>query len=200
MTNKLLIDRIFEGINAVIKDFQTNPYSFLYESDIKCALFSDLRKRICETVNVPMTAGGQYKLNLIYTEYHEKIDVVCLDPEEIAEEINRGSFFPSKGKHDTYIYNLPILVGIELKYIWMGSKMGFNKLKQDCLKLSELSGFGKKIRNWLALCFIQREEEAEPFISDMEKTCEANDVMVVEQLDSFYVVTPDRILSGKYHA
>jgi len=195
VTNKSLIDRIFEGINAVIKDFQTNPYSFLYESDIKCALFSGLRKRICETVNVPMTEERQNELDLIYTEYLERIDIVCLDPEEIAEEINRGSFSPNK-RYDTYIYNLPILVGIELKYIWMGSKIGFNILEQDCLKLSGL----EKIQYWLALCFIQRKKEAESFIDNMKQTCDAHDVMVAEQLDTFYVVTPDRILSGKYHA
>lgn len=194
MTNKSLIDRIFEGINAVIKDFQTNPYSFLYESDIKCALFSDLRKRICETVNVPMTAEGQYELNLIYTEYLERIDIVCLDPQGIAE-LNRASFSPNKG-YDTYIYNLPVLVGIELKYIWMGSKIGFNILEKDCLKLSGL----EKIQNWLALCFIQRKEEAEPFIDNMKQTHEANEVVVAEQLNTFYVVTPDRILSGEYRA
>ncbi len=197
MTNKSLIDRIFEGINAVIKDFQTNPYSFLYESDLKCALFSDLRKRIYATVNVPRTAEGQYELDLIYTEYLEKIDIVCLDPQGIAE-LNRASFSPNKG-YDTYIYNLPILVGIELKYIWMGSKIGFNILEQDCLKLSEKSSQLEKIRNWLALCFIQRKEEAEPFIDNMKQSCDAYDVMVAEQLDTFYVVTPDRILSGKYH-
>ena len=197
MTNKSLIDRIFEGINAVIRDFQTNLYSFLYESDIKCALFSDLRKRICETVNVPMTAGGQYKLDLIYTEYLEKIDIVCLDPQGIAE-LSRASFSPNKG-YDTYIYNLPILVGVELKYIWMGSKIGFNMLEKDCLKLSELEEV-KKVKNWLALCFIQRKEEAEPFIDNMKQTHEANEVVVAEQLDTFYVVTPDRILSGKYRA
>ncbi len=197
MTNKSLIDRIFEGINAVIRDFQTNLYSFLYKSDIKCALFSDLRKRICETVNVPMTAGGQYKLDLIYTEYLEKIDIVCLDPQGIAE-LSRASFSPNKG-YDTYIYNLPILVGVELKYIWMGSKIGFNMLEKDCLKLSELEEV-KKVKNWLALCFIQRKEEAEPFIDNMKQTHEANEVVVAEQLDTFYVVTPDRILSGKYRA
>ena len=198
MTNKSLIDHVFEGINAVIKDFQTNPYSFLYESDIKCALFSDLRKRICETVNVPMTAERQYELDFIYTEYLERIDIVCLDPQRIAE-LNRASFSPNK-RYDTYIYNLHILVGIELKYIWMGSKIGFNILEQDCLKLSEKSPQLEKIRNWLALCFIQRKEEAEPFIDNMKQKCDAYDVMVAEQLNTFYVITPDRILSGKYHA
>ncbi len=144
-----------------------------------------------------MTAGGQYKLDLIYTEYLEKIDIVCLDPQGIAE-LSRASFSPNKG-YDTYIYNLPILVGVELKYIWMGSKIGFNMLEKDCLKLSELEEV-KKVKNWLALCFIQRKEEAEPFIDNMKQTHEANEVVVAEQLDTFYVVTPDRILSGKYRA
>lgn len=196
MNNNSLTIRILETINSVIGIFQDNPYTFLYESDIKSALFSSLRARIPETVNVPSSTGGDYKLHLIYSEYLEKIDLVCLNPDEINQ---RGVDIISKHKgYDTYIYSLPALVGIELKYIWMGYKRGFNILEQDYKKLTQGSTQISKIQNWIVLCFIQRDEEASFFINSIKDHSRIREVEKAGDLNSFYIITPYHLLTGSF--
>ena len=44
---------IMYGINEVISEFQSNPYTYLFESDIQCAVFSALRKRLPLSIQIP---------------------------------------------------------------------------------------------------------------------------------------------------
>jgi hypothetical protein len=192
MNNDSLTSRSLNAINSVISDFHKNPYTFLYESDIQYSLFSALRERISEHVEVPGAGDNHYTLHLVYSEYLDKIDLVCINPEAV-NELDTSSLKSHKG-YDTYIYNLPVILGIELKYIWMGSKAGFDILKHDFEKLTREGADCKKIKKWLVLGFVQRNEEADPFLRDAEKNgrrlCLANSVKCLNRI---YIITPDEI-------
>jgi len=110
MNNEQIISHCINAINSIIKEFQENPYNFLYENDIQCTLFSELRKRITGHVEVPKRVGGKYVLNLVYSEYLDKIDIACLDP-RAPTKLDLSSLNQSEG-YDTYIYSLPVLRNI----------------------------------------------------------------------------------------
>ena len=182
------------AINSVIAGFHENPYTFLYESDIKCAIFSALRERINGHVEVPGTGGNNYTLQLVYSQYLDKIDIVCINPETIRR-LDKSSCTPDKG-YDTYIYNLPIFLGIEVKYIYMGYKKGFDILKRDFLKLTETSPQTGKIENWVVLGFIQRNEEANSFLKDAKKKRRLLLLDSVDHLNDIYIVTSNKIFAA----
>ena len=194
MNSESIIRHSISAINSVINDFHKNPYVFLYESDIQFALFSALRKRITGYVEVPGTGGNKYILNLVYSEYLDKIDIVCFDPETISK-LDASSLKQNKG-YDTYIYSLPVLLGIELKYVWMGYKKGFNILEQDYLKLTRKPSTMERIENWIVLGFIQREEETKSFMRDAENQCRLLSVNSVDYINGIYIVTPNEIYAA----
>ncbi|MBW1994645.1 MAG: hypothetical protein JRI77_09365 [Deltaproteobacteria bacterium] len=195
MNSDSLTRHSLSAINSVIVGFQENPYTFLYESDIQYALFSALRERINGHVEVPGTGGNKYTLHLVYSEYLDKIDIVCIDPEAIRN-LDTSSLKPHKGD-DTYIYSLPIFLGIELKYIWMGNRNRFNILERDFLKLTKTSAQIGKIKNWVVLAFIQRNEEAHPFLRDTHNQCRLLLLNLVDHLNDIYIVTPNRIYAAQ---
>lgn len=195
MNSDSLTRHFLSAINSVIAVFRKNPYTFLYESDIQCALFSSLRERINGHVEVPGTGNNKYALDLIYSEYLNKIDIVCLNPEAIRK-LDTSSFTPSKG-YDTYIYSLPIFLGIELKYIVMGYKKGFNILEKDFLKLTKNSALIGKIENWIVLGFIQRNEEASYFLRDADNRWRLVLLNSVDHLNDIYIVTPNKIYAAQ---
>jgi hypothetical protein len=90
---------------------------FLFESDIQSALFGELRKNVPEKMKEAGSRGNVYELSLICSDYgqhgmgSDKVDIVCLD----AKQISHFKGTPYKG-FDVYIYHLPVLSGIELKY------------------------------------------------------------------------------------
>lgn len=172
-------------INQLVKDFQKNPYLYLYESDIQSALFGLLRNRITETINIPGNNGRGYPLSVIYSEYLEKIDLVCIDSGNL-ENVDPS---PNKG-FETYIYNLPLLVGIELKYSKMGD--GFSlirRVRADYDKLKSL----EKIKHKLAIGFIQNETQEEMFCREIENGGAEMVAGQLKSLDGMYVVTPSKI-------
>jgi len=189
MKRHSIIYRSICAINSVIKNFQENPYNFLYESDIQCALFCALRNEITGHIKVPNTKTVEHRLNLVYSEYLNKIDIVCLDPEAIV------GLDPSLFRKDTFIYNLPVFLGIELKYIWMHSNNGFNVLQNDYEKLTKIK---ETIKNWMVLGFIQREKEIGPFIKDAKNYCQTIPLNSVEHLNDIYIITPKEIYACNY--
>ena len=195
MNSDSLTRHSLSAINSVIAGFHKNPYTFLYESDIQCALFSSLRERINGHVEFPGTGNNKYTLDLVYSEYLDNIDIVCLNPEAIRK-LDTSSFKPSKG-YDTYIYSLPIFLGIELKYIWMGYKKGFNILERDFLKLTKNSALIGKIENWIVLGFIQRNEEASSFLRDADNRWRFVLLNSVDHLNDIYIVTPNEIYAAQ---
>lgn len=194
MPNASLKSSVLDSVNVVVNQFQENPYKFLYERDIQCALFSALRKGISETVSVPRTGQGNYTLDLIYSEYGNKIDLVCLDHDAITK-LDRENL-PAYKSHDIYIYDLPILVAIELKYVTMGYLKGFNILEEDYTKISLL----KRVKNSLALCFLQSDREAEAFYKDMARQSSATNISKIDCLNMVYAVSPTKIMMAKVPA
>jgi hypothetical protein len=115
-----------------VGQFQKHPYHFLYERDIQCQMFAEMRSKIPESIPVPRSEGEPYDLSLVYSEYgsrnsRDRIDLVCLNPDAIPKA--HPALFGSQNGYDNYLYSLPILVGIELKYVQMGYK-GYSKSSQ----------------------------------------------------------------------
>ncbi len=194
MPNASLKSRVLDSVNVVVSQFQENPYKFLYERDIQCTLFSELRRGISETVSVPRTGQCNYTLDLIYSEYGNKIDLVCLDHDAITK-LGRENL-PTSKSHDIYIYDLPILVAIELKYVIMGYNKGFNILEEDYKKISVLKG----VKNSLALCFLQSDREAEDFYADMARQSSCMSISKIDCLNMVYAVSPTKIMMAKVPA
>jgi len=184
-------NQILHSINRIIEQFQKNPYQFLFESDIQCALFAELRKNIPEKFRIPSVTkeGLEYELELVYSEYRNKIDLVCLDLQRIS--------FVNKQSHngdDTYIYELPLLVGIELKYVIMGYlkvKDVISVVHADYQKLLKLDD----IQHRLAICFLQNDngKKTTRFYESMQPSDSPQSVQRIEKLDGKYVISP---LSG----
>jgi len=157
------IQKCFESINALIKAFQASPFKYLLESDVQCDLFQRLRSNVKSSVKVPSSAGESYLLDVIYSEYLDRFDLCCLDG-DVIESKDKTYFSPRDG-HDEYIYHLPVLLAIELKYIKgkYKQKQNFQKFLDDRKKIEnglskEDSVSYKKVKNWLCICFIQDEE------------------------------------------
>jgi hypothetical protein len=59
--------KVLEAVNDLVGQFQKHPYRFLYERDIQCQLFAEMRARIPELISVPGSGGKTYKLSLVYS-------------------------------------------------------------------------------------------------------------------------------------
>lgn len=148
-------DTVLKGINDFIRDhFSPNPYLYLFENDIQSHLFCILRERINEKLLV-----NKYIIDLIHTEYADRIDLVCLDAESTLEKYrnNKNITF-----HKTHLANLPLLLGIEIKYL----ALGYSKDYCELCRLDELK-LRKYLKNrrddaphfqYLALSFLQEPE------------------------------------------
>lgn len=181
----------FSALKKLVKEFQNNPFGFLYKTDLRSVLCSEMRNKINEKILVPKTGGGYYDLNTVYSEYLNKIDVACLDGEQI-EKIKPGDLVQHRG-YDTYIYDLPVYVGIEIRYFWMGSKSAhINTLLGDKKKLTEDSTTKDKIKHWIVLAFFQRQKEFDLFKRSFDaKKLERVDA--IQKLDRIFIVTGDGI-------
>ena len=100
---------IVQGVNELISKFNKNPYAYLYESDLQCELFGILR-RATDSFGYVEVYGKQ--LALINTECKRRIDVACLDP------VRCKQVKPINNVDE--LWNLPLLFGIELKYVTGG--------------------------------------------------------------------------------
>jgi hypothetical protein len=146
-----------EAVNEIVGSFKRNPYSFLFESDLQAELFMQLRRRISGSLSVPRLSdpGGTYDLSLVYSEYGKRIDIVCLEASPVPpkDKLKRYKGF------DIYIYDQPVLIGIELKYRKMGDQFDFGACAKDHEKLKNL-----KVKFPLVLGFVQEEQNLLPFL------------------------------------
>jgi len=181
-----------ETIRAFIKKFRDFPYDYLLESDIQADLFAMLRERIDLRIEVPAKEHkhiNQYNLNLVYSEYSNLIDLCCLDYDEIA---NTDDFEVQKPGHDDYIYRLPVLLAIELKFI-KGERTGrfYEGIDKDIKKIAACR-VERRIANWLSICFVQSQIIAEQHIQNLRigyKTTLLKDE--ITELKGAYIVTPE---------
>ncbi|HIF9499001.1 TPA: hypothetical protein ACX6SJ_003493 [Photobacterium damselae] len=84
--------------------FQSNPFRYLYESDIQGELFSRLRQAIPDTLRI---AGGgnplnEYEVSIVNSEYLSRLDIALLDV-EIHPVRNHKGF-------DIHLYDCPVFI------------------------------------------------------------------------------------------
>ena len=157
MNDEILLNLI-KSINSFSIQFRDNVYNYLYESDVQSALFAKLREEINRDVDVDgIDNTKKYKLNLIHTEYLQSIDICCLDFDAISP-IKESKIYKSNNGHDDFIYQLPVLLAIELKFEKgeRGTKAFLGTLKDK----EKIINSDKKhiIKKWICICFIQSEE------------------------------------------
>ena len=175
---------VLASVNELMGKFCNEPYSFLYESDLQATLFAELRSRLTGRVEIPRSNSAQppYGLGLVYSEYLSRIDIACLDPDLVRSAESKRH----KG-HDTYIYNLPVYAGIELKYLKMGDRFDFSACLGDFGKLKALG-----IVRPLALGFIQDAGDEDVFLSAVPAEWKReSEVAKVSALDCICVVSPN---------
>ena len=132
-------------------------------------------------------------INCINTEYNsralperarDRIDIVCIDPDP-----NNEPSLPWNGKpkHTDWIYSLPVLMGIELKHFWVGSKYWLDDLEKDLEKLLNMN-----IPKPLVLAYFHDEEELKKHRDYALKTS-LWDIQTVGTIGSFgciYLIGP----------
>ena len=202
---------ILEGVNRFITHhFSESPYNYLYESDIQSHLFSILRENVqyeppVLIVNESKTISqdSHFKLNLIYTEYSNRIDIGCIDPtnpctvktyKEIYKQIRLD-----KVKDDSKPVNLekdplwdqPLLYGIEIKHITPGYENNFPNVKKDLDKMERYKGnrsYYAPNFEYLVLCFV-----LEPTNRLNQKIMAYGPVDRIEEPDNAYIISKGSI-------
>ncbi|MHB1479166.1 MAG: hypothetical protein ACYC2J_02390 [Acidithiobacillus ferrooxidans] len=175
--------QVVEALKTVILEFQENPYAFLYEEDIRATLFHEIRKRLSDEVAVTGTDGPEqeYRLRGVYCEYGKKLDIACLNMDsQIASEPYKGC--------DTFIYNIPVKIGIELKYRKMGDSFTFQESIKDYEKLKR-----NNVTHCLAIAFVQNDKELPDFLEPAAVE-QADWSRFIENPDGIFVVTKTDIL------
>jgi len=190
MNNEISINLV-NSINSFVSLFRKDVCNYLLESDVQASLFTKLRKDIDLYIDVDgISEEKTYKLNLIYTEYLDRFDICCLNIEDIQAIKNSHIYTHNKG-HDDFIYQLPVLLAIELKFIKglrAGNILGVIK---DEEKINN-SGFRDRIKNYLCMCFIQNQQVAEFHIENIPSGYMVSEVDEIEKLDISYVISPER--------
>ena len=163
-TNQEIKENILKAVNKTVFQFNKNPFHFLSESDVQCCLFSSLREKVPDEISINKDLPFS-NLKLINTEYSEKVDVVCLDPEKAKEDINRNHENPL----NKFLWRLPILVGIELKLVRYEDKSkGFDICLEDKNKLQSLCNRGQRVYEnnpgWIVLTLFQNHETLKEFL------------------------------------
>ncbi len=177
---------VLGSTNELVATFQAAPYAFLFESDLRAELLVRLRSRITHKLPVPRTVAGTppYSLALVYSEYRHRIDIACLVPQNV-KDAQRTQY---KGL-DTFIYALPVHIGIELKYRKMGDVFDFSSCDRDYRKLSGLSS---TVQIPFVLAFVQDAEDLESFLVPSHRRMDP--IQRILDFDSIYVITPTEIV------
>jgi|GEM_PF-5353353 len=160
-TNEEVEQVALESILRLIGEFKREPYHFLFESDLQATLLYHLRSRVSTTIAIPRSNGTPppYRLNVVCSEYLKKFDIACVDL-----VLAKGCSTEQRKGFDIYIYNLPVFVGIELKYRKMGDPFGFNSCVADFDKLVKW-----KVPRRFVLGFIQDEAAVNAFLQTVPK-------------------------------
>lgn len=179
-------------IDELVSDFLRNPYAFLFESDLQASLYGSLCSKLPELVEIPCPGipEGKYETGVVHTEYFKRIDIVCLDPKQ-APEVKERKY----KRNYVHIYELPILVGIEIKYRKMGDRFGLSSCLADFKKLDDI----KEVEFPVVLGFLQHQSYKNSFFAGISRTA-------VQDIDPFsrsvYVISPrnkeDKEDTGKW--
>lgn len=161
------------GIHGFLAKFQGLPFHYMSESDIQAELFVRIRDQINWGIDLEHESMKHHSfrktIDLINTEYSERIDIVCLDPllaqEEIRKRENRSS------KLSDFLWRLPVLIGIEIKLVRFDDfKKGIDFCREDAKKLKDFGEKQKRNHNlkpsWLMLCFFQNSEALKKMVEN----------------------------------
>lgn len=154
---------ILKSVMQSFLDFQRKPFHFMYENDIQSHLFSLLRAELKdEKFSIPLSGSVKdlpdASMHLINTEYGKnRTDIACLDKDCAEREIEAN-----KGHQlSDFLWQLPILVGIEMKLIpYNDFSKGFDICRKDQDKLLKNPAKNKQAKNfkWLMLTYFQNNE------------------------------------------
>ena len=189
--NDEILTNLLNSINSFVSLFREDLYGYLLESDVQSSLFEKLIKDIDLYIDVEGIRDKKiYKLNLIYSEYLQWFDICCLNIEEI-EVIKDSPIYALHKGHDDFIYQLPVLLAIELKFIKGNRPGNLQKFIQDEEKIMN-SEYRDRIKNYLSICFIQNQKIAEFHIDNKPSEYKIDEVDKIEQLDISYVISPEK--------
>jgi len=215
-----LFYRILDTVKTFVSDFQKKDrLEFLYEADIQANLSYELAKAI-GNLNVTFYSDDlsteAEKLSLITREYpvasessRGRFDIACINPEMIEQyfkwrlEINKNKPIGI----NTICWELPLLVGIEIKYSIIGNEGGISGIQKDLEKLKSYNDYYKKRYNrddrltftkdfqYLALQFFQDEDRFDELIEEeYEKFQQVNEI---NHFDCVYLVGKKRIFKNQ---
>ena len=155
LSNADVLEYTVKSISSVINSFQKNTYSFLYESDIQAMIFAKARGCLPQTIKINGTGNPlhKYEIPIVNTEYYKKIDIVCLD----VSASNSREAKTHKGL-DMGMYDLPIQIGVEIKYRKQGDCFTYNKCENDLEKLRKMN-----VKIPIIIGFIQNKESVDDF-------------------------------------
>lgn len=191
MSNSILTSLV-NSINSFASQFRENLHDYLSEYDVQFALFAKLRNDVASYVDVDGIGNNKkYKLNLIYAEYLQDIDICCLDMDEIRTIKNSEIYKSNKG-HDDFIYQLPVLLAIELKFIKGERGRNFLGVLKDEEKLKNADK-KDRIKNYLCICFTQSEKITQRLIKSVPSGVAVSEVVKIEKFNTSYIISPERI-------
>jgi hypothetical protein len=119
----------------------------------------------------------------VCSEYNKRIDVACIDVEKAPTVRTRRW----RGL-DTYIYNLPVFLGIELKYRSMGLGIPFTKCVDDYTKLTETPK--RLVPHPVVLGFVQDHGQLSDFLSSKPDVWQLSGEQQAGQPKTITIVTP----------
>ncbi|HIF9499207.1 TPA: hypothetical protein ACX6SJ_003717 [Photobacterium damselae] len=183
-SNDLNLETLNSEVLSLIQLFQSNPFRYLYESDIQGELFSRLRQAIPDTLRI---AGGgnplnEYEVSIVNSEYLSRLDIALLD-------VEKAPFHPVRNHKgfDIHLYDCPVFIGIEIKYRKLGDRMALESCLQDMEKLRNLN-----IPIPVVLGFIQTEYDVRLFFRNTSETAHFKEVNINSALGGINIISPNR--------
>ncbi|MCA3987360.1 hypothetical protein [Vibrio vulnificus] len=169
---------------SFLRQFQSNPFRYLFESDIQGELFTQLRHAIPDVLRI---AGGgnplnEYDISIVNSEYLSRLDIALLD-------VEKAPFHPVRNHKgfDVHLYDCPVFVGIEIKFRKLGDNMGLQSCLRDTAKLRNLS-----IPTPVILGFIQAESDVRSFFKNAPKNVHFREVNIDAALGIINIISPKR--------
>ncbi|MGV8059207.1 MAG: hypothetical protein AB2L12_14475 [Smithellaceae bacterium] len=129
-------EKILATVNEfVFADFQINyPFHYLYEADIQAHLARKISKNISNHIVFSVSDNEtKYRLTPITREYPVGMrhDIVCINPFKVQQYVNWKLEEGKPFKFSQIMWELPLLVGIEIKYSLFGYTLHISKSGTD---------------------------------------------------------------------
>lgn len=195
MTDKIVIESCLQ---LFFHRFQTNPFNYLYESDLQAHLNTMLDTSIGRSTRI-VGIGKYYdtkafiETSIVKTEYPSgnRFDIAVIDPDGQPDypEVNT-----KKLKHEKF-WVLPIRTAIEIKYCQLGDRLSdrLNQLYADVNKINNYRIKNNRVNktNGICLLFVQADK-----ISQFERIHEYGKEKLPDNIE-IYVIGPQKVYSLK---